>query len=209
MFRHISKELKRHAPFTIFGAITGIVIIVFFQKLPAKASYNIFYILHPLHVMLSALATASMYELHKCGRIRGKCNLWILLIIGYVGSIGIATISDSLIPYLAETLLQMPNRGIHIGFIEKWWLVNPLAILGVALAYFRPTTKFPHAGHVLLSTWASLFHIIMALGGTMNWVLISVIFVFLFLAVWIPCCVSDIIFPLLFVKGRNHAHPGD
>ena len=202
MFKQISIELKNHTPFTIFGAITGIVIMVLFQKVSSKVSYNIFYTLHPIHVILSALVTASMYQLHKCGRTKAKCNLLVLLIIGYVGSIGIATLSDSIIPYLGEVLLKMPNRSIHIGFIEKWWLINPLAILGIAIAYFRPTTKFPHSGHVLLSTWASLFHIIMALGGSLNWFSYIVIFAFLFLAVWIPCCVSDIVFPLLFVRDK-------
>ncbi|MBE9546886.1 MAG: hypothetical protein IMF10_05255 [Proteobacteria bacterium] len=200
MIKQILKELKNHAPFTAFGAITGIIILIFFQNVPYKLSHNIFYVLHPIHVVLSALVTTSMYELHKCGRLKDKCNIWILLVIGYVGSIGIATLSDSVIPYFGEVLLDMPNRGIHIGFIEKWWLINPLAILGVAIAYFRPTTKFPHAGHVLLSTWASLFHIIMAAGGPLGWLSYIAVFVFLFLAVWIPCCVSDIVFPLLFVK---------
>ena len=206
MFKQISKELKIHAPFTIFGAITGIIVMFFFHKLPHTISYNIFYILPPIHVVLSALVTASIYELHTCGRgphKKGECNLWILLIIGYVGSIGIATISDSLIPYLGEVLLNMPNRGMHIGFIERWWLVNPLAILGVAIAYFKPTTKFPHAGHVLLSTWASLFHIIMATGQSLHWYIYIAIFIFLFFAVWIPCCLSDIVFPLLFVKEQK------
>ena len=209
MFKQISKELKIHAPFTIFGAITGIIIMAVFQKTPSNISYNIFYILHPIHVVLSALVTASMYELHTCERIggkciRGKCNLWVLLIIGYVGSIGIATISDSVIPYLGETMLGMPNRKIHIGFIEKWWLVNPLAIAGALMACFRPTTKFPHAGHVLLSTWASLFHIIMAMSGVaLHWLVYVAIFLFLFLSVWIPCCLSDIVFPLLFVKEKK------
>ncbi len=196
----IIKELKHHAPFTFFGALTGVVLIAFFQRIPSDASYNIFYILHPVHVVLSALATVSMYEFHKCGGRGKKCNLWILLLIGYFGSIGIATISDSVIPYLGETMLGMPNREMHLGFIEKWWLINPLAIAGVAIAYFKPSTKFPHAGHVLLSTWASLFHMLMAIGKPMNGVMYLVIFVFLFLAVWIPCCVSDIIFPLLFVR---------
>ena len=200
MFKQISIELKNHAPFTILGAVTGAIIMLLFYKLPFQLSYNIFYILHPIHVVLSALVTASIYQLHKCGRLGKKCNIWILLLIGYAGSIGIATLSDSVIPYLGETLLNMPNRSIHLGFIEKWWLVNPLALMGVAIAYFKPTTKFPHAGHVLLSTWASLFHIIMALGGTLSWLIGLVIFFFLFIAVWIPCCVSDIVFPLLFVK---------
>ncbi|MBN1353182.1 MAG: hypothetical protein JW994_00735 [Candidatus Omnitrophica bacterium] len=207
-FKEITIELKSHAPFTIFGAVSGIIIMLFLKNIPFRASYNIFYVLHPIHVVLSALVTASMYELHKCKRIssrclRGECNFWILLIIGYLGSVGIATISDSIIPYLGETMLNMPNRGIHLGFIEKWWLVNPLAIIGVAIAYFRPATKFPHAGHVLLSTWASLFHIMMAMSGSLNAISYLVIFIFLFLAVWVPCCISDIVFPLLFVKDVN------
>lgn len=162
-----------------------------------------------MHVILSALVTASMYKLHTCERIsgkclKGKCNLWILLIIGYIGSIGIATLSDSVIPYLGEMLLGMPNKGIHIGFIEKWWLVNPLAVVGVLIAFFRPATKFPHYGHVLLSTWASLFHIIMAAGEGLSRIAYIVIFLFLFFAVWLPCCISDIVFPLLFVKDKTN-----
>ena len=202
MFKQISKELKSHAPFTLFGALTGIIVMMFFSRLPFKASYTVFYVFHPIHVVLSALVTASMYELHKCGGMKVKCNIWILLAIGYVGSIGIATLSDSIIPYLGEVLLNMPKREIHLGFIEKWWLINPMAIIGIAIAYFRPATKFPHAGHVLLSTWASLFHIMMAGTGGLNWISYVGIFFFLFLAVWIPCCVSDIVFPLLFVKNK-------
>src|SRR4030042_1022946 len=189
MAGHILKELKAHVPFTIFGTITGIAIMAFSLKLPYKVSYNIFYVLHPLHVFLSALVTTAMYKLHTCPSIggnciKGKCNFWTLTIIGYVGSVGIATISDSLIPYVAESMLGMPNRGIHLGFIEKWWLVNPLAILGIAIAYFKPRTKFPHAGHVLLSTWASLFHIIMAGGVVVNWFHSAALFFFLFSCVW-------------------------
>ena len=204
MFKNIIRELRNHAPFTTFGAMTGIVVMLFFYRLPSGISYNIFYVLHPLHVVLSALVTAAMYQHYKCGRMKVKCNLLTLLVIGYAGSIGIATLSDSIIPYLGEVLLNLPNRGIHIGFIEHWLIVNPAAILGVAIAYFWPSTKFPHAGHVLLSTWASLFHIIMAMAGTINWFLSIAIFIFLFLAVWVPCCVSDIIFPLLFVGEHNH-----
>ena len=102
--------------------------------------------------------------------------------------------------YIGEYLLGLPNRGIHLGFIEKWWLVNPLAVAGIAIACRWPKTKLPHAGHVLLSTWASLFHMTMALDGQISLLLVLIITVFLFLAVWVPCCTSDIVFPLLFSK---------
>lgn len=202
VYKRISEELKEHAPFTIIGAISGIALMFFFRKVPFEIAYDAFYIFHPIHVLLSAIATASMYELYKCPVNRKKCNLGVLLFIGYVGSIGIATLSDSIIPYFGEVLLDMPKRQIHIGFIEEWWLINPMAIIGVAIAYYLPATKFPHAGHVLLSTWASIFHIIMALNGGMSWISYITVFLFLFIAVWLPCCISDIVFPLLFVKEK-------
>ena len=200
MLRRIADELGKHAPFTTFGATTGVIImvtIVFGNILPQvnQVSYPIFYTLHPAHVVLSALVSTAMYKKYSNGKI------WAAILIGYFGSIGIATLSDSVIPYLGEMLLGLPNKGIHIGFIEEWWIVNPAALIGIAIGYWRPTTRFPHSGHVLISTWASLFHIIMALGETVDWVTFLAIFFFLFLGVWIPCCLSDIAFPLLFTGG--------
>ncbi|MFC1916861.1 hypothetical protein ACFLX1_01855 [Chloroflexota bacterium] len=201
MLRQILNELRHHAPFTAFGAITGVVFIVIIVfgnalSLVSQASYAIFYVLHPAHVVLSALVTTALYKKYSKGEI------WTVLLVGYFGSIGIATMSDSLIPYLGEMLLGLPYQEAHIGFIEEWWLVNPAALLGIIIGYFKQPTRFPHFGHVLISTWASLFHIIMALGETANWITFSVICLFLFLAVWVPCCLSDIVFPLLFVKKR-------
>ena len=196
-------ELKRHAPFTAFGAITGIVIllIIISAKLLCQVSgisSVIFYILHPTHILLSAIVTTAIYKLHK-----HKFKVFWGIMIGYIGSIGIATLSDSIIPYIGEIIIGLPNKGIHLGFIEKPWLTHPVAFLGIFIALLRPVTKFPHSGHVLISTWASLFHIIMATGQTINFMTIAAIFVFLFLAVWFPCCLSDIIFPLLFVPAKN------
>lgn len=199
MIRLIAKELKRHSPFTAFGALTGIIImvvIVFGNLFPkiSPISQNIFYLLHPTHVFLSALVTTAIYMKY------GKRKIWLAILIGYTGSIGIATLSDSIIPYLGEALLDLPNRGIHIGFIEKPLLTNPAAMLGIFIGYQKWITKFPHYGHVMISTWASLFHVIMAIGETVSWIQIIVIFIFLFFAVWIPCCTSDIVYPLLFAR---------
>ena len=198
------RELSRHAPFTVLGAATGIIImaVIVFTDAPREISNALFYILHPVHIILSALVTTALYRLYGRGR------LWAAIIIGYTGSIGIATLSDVFIPYLGGFLLNVPME-LHIPFIEtgkmpfigieKWIVVNAAAVIGIAIAYFRPDTKFPHMGHVLLSTWASLFNF--TAFGIANWIpLLPFIFLFLFLSVWIPCCVSDIVYPLLFVK---------
>ncbi len=199
----IGKELRDHIYFTVVGTLSGILIflaIVYFN-LPRSLSRRLFWTLHPIHVVLSALATTGMYRLHS-----EKDNFFYAILIGYTGAIFIATLSDSLIPYAGEYLLNLPNKGVHIGFIEKWWLVNPLAFAGIGLALLWPRTKFPHTGHVLLSTYTSLFHITMALGTEISLSQVVVIGLFLFLAVWIPCCTSDIVFPLLFSGEEHRSH---
>ncbi len=204
MFSKIIHELKAHAPFTLFGAFTGIILMFVFRKLPHETAHNLFYVFHPLHICLSAIVTAALYKRYLANGKSGPKVFLKVLVVGYIGSVTIGTLSDSLIPFWGEALLQMPHRHEHIGFIEKWWLINPLAVAAIVFAYFKPATKLPHAGHVLVSTWASLFHMLMALDPAQTAPYLG-IFIFLFLAVWIPCCFSDIVFPLLFVRDKNAA----
>ena len=206
MLRPIASELKHHVPFTALGAVSGIIImvIIVLANIPFQLSEAAFHTLHPLHVVLSALATTAMYRKY------GSRKIWAAILIGYVGSIGIATLSDAIIPYLGGSLLGVEIE-FHLPFIETekmpfigietWKLVNSAALAGIIIGYLRPTTKFPHLGHVFLSTWASLFYF--TAFGIAPWIpLVPFIFLFLFLAVWLPCCISDIVFPLLFVRKK-------
>ncbi|MFW6102294.1 MAG: hypothetical protein ACOC6O_01380 [Chloroflexota bacterium] len=206
MLKRIAKELKEHAPFTALGALTGIIImvIVVLCNMPPNISQTAFYISHPLHVLLSALVTTAMYRRYKKGKF------WVAILIGWTGAIGVATVSDAMIPYLGGTLLHIPmefevpfieTTKMPIIGIEKWIVINSAALAGIAIAYWRQTTRIPHLGHLLLSTWASLFYIITFGRIAGDWIpLLPFIFLILFLAVWIPCCTSDIIYPLLFVR---------
>ena len=195
MLKRLLHELKHHVPFTLGGTVVGAGIMVWMSwaQVGHHVSETLFGIVHPAHVFLSAVATAGMYRIH------GKGGWWATLAIGFVGSIGIATLSDSIIPYAGEALLRLEHAHVHAGFLEEWYLVCPLAVAGAAIAYVRPRTTLPHAGHVLLSTWASLMHMTAAMGADTSAGVIAALAAFLFLAVWIPCCTSDIVFPLLFV----------
>jgi hypothetical protein len=122
----------------------------------------------------------------------------------------------------AEEHEEHDEHGLHLGFIEEWYIVNPAALLGIFIAYFLPRTKFPHAGHILISTWASSSYLLMNMQSEMGIAVIAGILITLFVATWLPCCISDIIFPLLFVKSdiqltspcpdhshHSHAHLGE
>jgi hypothetical protein len=84
-------------------------------------------------------------------------------------------------------------------------IINLAALLGIGAAFFSNSTHFPHGGHVLLSTAASLFHVLRAQATSFTLLESIMISLFLFIAVWIPCCMSDIVFPLLFVRKQNDA----
>lgn len=195
----IFKELKAHAPFTAAGTLLGILLLLGLLrlKLADGTAHHLFAVLHPLHVLLSAQATVATF------RRAGGLGFGRILAIGYLGGVGIGTLSDCLIPYLGEWMLGLPNPGFHLGFIEEWWLVNPLAFIGIALGAWSVRTRVPHGLHVLISTGASLFHIAMAMGGIPSAAILAGIAAFLFLSVWIPCCTSDIVFPLLFAPNKD------
>ena len=198
----ILRELVEHAPFTAIGAVTGIItmVVLVLTKTTQIVSEGLFHITHPAHVLLSCLVTTAMYRKY------GKGGAIKAFIIGYVGSIGPATISDIFIPYLGGMLLGI-KMELHLPFIETepmhfiglpvWFVINAAAVVGILIGYLKPQTRFPHATHVLLSTWASLFSF--TAYGVANWMpLLFPIFIFLFISVWLPCCFSDIVFPLMW-----------
>jgi len=218
--------------------------MLLFARASTHVSERLFQVFHPAHVVLSAIVTASLFRLHQ-----KKTGFLAVLVIGYFGSVGVATLSDSVLPFFGESLLgvAIPTHAhgheeaapdaheagepaghahgtqeaaahaheaaeeptgrphIHLGFIEEWYLVNPAALLGILIAWFWPRTKFPHAGHILISTWASSFHVLMNTHRELTPTLFVGIFLVLFIAVWLPCCVSDIVFPMLFVRSP-HLH---
>jgi hypothetical protein len=107
MLRRILHELKAHAPFTAIGAASGIIImgIILATHLSASISETIFYTLHPLHVVFSALVTTAMYRRYSRGR------LWKAILIGYLGSVGIATLSDAIIPFVEGSTASPSATG--------------------------------------------------------------------------------------------------
>ena len=226
------QELKRHAPFTMFGALVGIICMLVFEKSGKPNANLLFSVFHPTHVLLSALVTAAMFKIHS----EKHKSILLILLMGYIGSIGIATLSDSVMPWFGEKAFGLhipkhehnnqemhlehdsepahdehqsadvnhkPQPELHLGFIKEWYFVHPAAILGALIGFYLPKTRFPHAGHILISTWATSSHIFMNLADSLSVRSVAEVFVILFLAVWLPCCVSDIIFPVFFARNKN------
>jgi len=213
----VLKELRHHGPFTLLGALGSVAVVMLLRLwapdfLSTDRATDLFEFTHPLHVVLSAMVTAALFRNYRAKSEHKKSGLLAVVLVGYFGSIGIATLSDCLIPHWGEMLLGMHTcEHAHIGIIEMPLIINFAALFGIGFAYCYPKTHFPHTGHVLLSMAASLFHILRGQTEAFSVLEGLGIALFLFVAVWIPCCLSDIVFPLLFVKKEDlpddlHAH---
>ncbi len=212
MLKRIGLELWHHIPYTGIGAVTGIIAMIIISRMNVSGNVleALFYTFHPLHLLLSAIVTTALYRKHK------KSPFWITIPICYLGPIIVGTLSDAVIPYIEGNTINIAV-SFELPFIEtarmpfigipEWIIVNGATFLGIGIGYFKPNTKFPHLWHILISTWATLLYF--SAFGTVEWISrIPTLFLFLFIAVWIPCVFSDIVFPLLWV-GREHVHEHD
>lgn len=203
---HILEELKGHIPYTIFSVAAGIMalgvlsVLIEESVFPQK-SERLFHIFHPLHLFFSASATTSMFYRHNERIVKA-------ILVGFVGAVGICGISDIFIPYLAGGLLGA-KMHLHICVIMHPELILSFTLFGIICGLLLPpvvgSTTFSHSAHVLLSSMASILYLVSF--GLVDWISVAgMVFIYIVPAVVIPCCISDIVFPLLMVKKGRHEH---
>ncbi len=206
--KFIWKGLKEHLPFSILSVVAGLIllgILTFITEAigiedPSKLMQGLFHVFHPSHLLISALATTAMYWQYEKKALKAVA-------IGIIGSLGICGISDVFIPYLAGYLLGA-EMHLHICIVEHPQLIVPFLIVGVLVGFIAPGTIekhegviFSHSIHVFISAAASIMYLVSF--GVTHWVHhVGAVLIYMVLAVVLPCCTSDIIFPLLFVKKK-------
>lgn len=225
----IKHELKEHLPFTLLGVAASILILFLldhFSLMDATGSehhhahhhhdhdegahclggasyYGFFHVAHFGHIFLSSIVSAAIY-------LRRSGSYLKSTLVAIISSILFCSLSDILIPFLGGHLWGM-QLEFHTDLIEApfWVILSALigAILGIiAEKKFGRISYFTHGSHVFVSSLASLFYLV-AFGLT-NWTgEIIGVFIITTLAVVLPCCSSDIIFPMSFVGGiHGHEH---
>ena len=205
---HIIVELGAHLPYSIFGVAIGIIILgilTFFtiilgsESLLPKASRELFHVFHPVHILLSAIATTAMFWKYERSFVKS-------FIIGFAGSILICGLSDILLPYLGGNIIQK-DMYLHICIFEHPNIIIPFAVIGASVGFLVPaaiekSTEFSHSMHVLVSSMASILYLISF--GITEWMhMIGGIFLITIIAVILPCCASDIVFPLAFIDDKK------
>ncbi len=218
--KDIFTELALHLPFSILSAVIalGLMALLFAvigEEPPVESETGenvytrLFHVFHPIHLFLSAIATTAMF-------LRFDKKILKAVIVGLAGALGICSISDIVMPFLGGEILKL-DMHLHFCLFEHVSIVLPFMVLGI-LVGIASTRVFPnrgstitsHSAHVLVSTLASLLYLISY--GFTGWMSsLFETFVVVVLAVMIPCCLSDIFFPLFMAAdGRKlHQQEGD
>lgn len=209
-FKFIGEALSHHLPFSVLSVSIGLIfagLLNFLTELlnienTGEYFEELFHVFHPEHMLFSALATTAMFWKHEKNFLKA-------FIIGIIGSAGICGISDIFIPYISGFLLGAKMK-LHICIVQHPQIVLPFLLLGVFMGYVAPETLeksegviFSHSLHVFISATASIFYLISF--GLSDWIhRIGAVLIYMVLAVVIPCCTSDIVFPLLFVSKEKN-----
>ncbi|MDD5700126.1 MAG: hypothetical protein PHH00_02955 [Candidatus Nanoarchaeia archaeon] len=190
MKSNILKELKEHIPFTIAATLVSVAIMSFLLIRENLIQYAIssFEIFHPAHILFSSLVSAAIFYNYKK-------KIFLSAISGVLIAVVIGSVSDVIFPYLGGLLFNIPI-SFHLPALESPALIFGVAILGSTAGIIIRKTKFPHFIHVLLSVFASLLYIF---SYSTNFSLITLFFIFVItsISVVVPCCLGDIVFPLL------------
>lgn len=205
---HLVEELRIHFPFTVFSVAAGLMLLGLFNFISisqgarylSSASEDLFHVFHPLHMLFSTIATTAMVWRHEKRILKAA-------LIGIIGSIGICGLSDIIIPFLSGNLLGVQMQ-LHICVIEHPQIIIPFIVMGLLVGFIVPekieSTIFSHAVHVLVSSMASILYLVSF--GLIDWVgQIGMIFIYMTFAVILPCCTSDIVFPLLLTSKHKHS----
>jgi len=215
-----SEELMHHLPYATFSVAVALMILSLLdytssisslgneaRKIASSGYHMLFHSFHFLHILFAATGTIITFS-------RFSKSFSKALIVGIVSPIIFCMLSDVLLPYLAGRLMGIDMK-LHICFHRELKNVIPFLAVGVfngLVLRQHHSAMLPvfslgsHVAHILISSLAGLFY--MVSHGFYDWYPhMGILFLFLVLAVVIPCTLSDVLVPMYWagVK-RKSAH---
>lgn len=189
--KELIHELKHHAPFTLIATALAIIVIILIKFiLNLSFEKEAFEILHPIHIIASAMVSAGIFYKYKK-------NVLQAIGVGIFSAILIGSFSDVLLPYIGGITFGL-KTNLHLPILEEPLMILGSAIFGSLIGIGTKLTKLPHLTHVGLSIFASLFYLL-AFSATFSPFMFFIALIIVFVAVLIPCCVSDILLPFFFL----------
>jgi hypothetical protein len=203
-------ELLHHLPYAIFSVAFALSILSFvtlaFQgmaevSVAKKGANMLFHSFHFMHIVFAATGTLITFR-------RFCKDMLSSLLIGIWSPILFCTLSDSVLPYLGGRALGVA-MSFHLCFFSELTNVLPFLFIGILNGFIlsrhndshqKVYSIFSHFIHIFVSSLASTFYLVSH--GFMDWYKdIGFVFLFIIIAVVIPCTLSDVVVPMAYARG--------
>ena len=206
-------ELVCHVPYTGFSLALAFAVLSILNfialasplKAQVHAGYHVlFHTFHYLHIIVAV--TGAMITFFRFSK-----NVLLGFLVAVIAPTVFCVLSDIMLPAVAGSLLGV-NMIMHICFFDPYDTFNLLAFMligvvcGVTLLQHEESLKLfalrSHFLHIFVSCLAALFYTVAH--GFEDWHnAMGILFVFLFVAVIIPCTLSDVVVPLYCARGSK------
>ena|SRR5579871_6537619 len=212
----ILSELMCHFPYAVFSVAFALSVLSFLvyisflgntdQKMICQGSDALFHSFHFMHIVFAATGTLITFFRYSQNIIRG-------LLVGLFSASVFCTLSDVVFPYLAGSIMGV-HMHFHICFMTEMHNILPFLVVGLINGFIMSRhhasqqerfSIFSHFVHILVSSFASMFYLVSH--GCTDWYLnIGYVFLFLVVAVVVPCTLSDVVVPMTFAQAdKKHA----
>ena len=205
LWKMIFNELAHHFPYAIFSVAFSLAVLALLNYTTCgvtdvwkirRSAGVLFHAFHFLHIVFAATGSMICFFRFSKNIVRG-------IIVGIFTTMIFCTLSDAVLPYLAGRLLGV-NMHFHLCFLSELRNVVPFLSVGLlnGLIVGRYHIEngsfysvFSHFIHILISSLASSFYIVSH--GLLHWYsVIGMLFLFLVIAVVVPCTLSDVVVPI-------------
>jgi hypothetical protein len=205
----IVSELVCHLPYAIFSVALSLTLLSFTTYLTCHLGSSLvlcngasvlFHNFHFLHIVFAMTGTLIAFFRYSQSVVRG-------ILTGICTTMIFCTLSDAVLPYLGGVLLGV-DMHFHLCFLSELSNVLPFLFVGtlnglIMGKYHKSPGAFnsvlSHFLHILVSSLASTFYLVSH--GMVHWYSsIGMVFLFLIVAVVIPCTLSDVVIPIAAAK---------
>lgn len=205
---NLRNELLHHLPYAIFSVAFALIVLSFVTfgfKITAahearKGASILFHSFHFMHIVFAATGTIITFA-------RFCKSKYQALLIGIWSPVLFCTLSDSILPYLGGRALGV-QMSFHLCFFSELANIIPFLLIGIINGFIlsrhsdenqKVYSIFSHFIHIFVSSLASTFYLVAH--GFMDWHKdIGFVFLFIIIAVVIPCTLSDVVVPMAYAR---------
>lgn len=199
----VVEEILCHLPYAIFSVALSLLVLSFLStsdtgEISTAMAHRLFHNFHYLHILFAATGAILTFR-------RYSKNVILGVFVGFLVPAVFCTLSDMLIPYMGGRMADL-HMHFHLCFISHLDAIIPFMVAGVINGWVMSShatglqmfyTLGFHFFHIFISSMASVLYLV-SFGLHNWWDHMGFLFIFLILAVLIPCTLSDIVVPMIF-----------